>query len=314
MAVILANSVAVAGIYKTVQELKQNKSSLDAIESGIRLVESDPEAGWVGYGGHPNILGTVELDAGIIDGMTLRAGAVGALSGYLHPISVARKVMEKLPHVFIVGNGAARFAKDCQAEAGDNLTHHVDREWNEWLNQNRTPYELENWPDTDLTRLSMLTANPKTAKGTTIFLSQDNNGNFSAGSSTSGWSFKYPGRLGDSPVIGSGIYADNRFGAAACTGMGELTLKANTARSVILYLKMKMTLEEACYEALNDLKSISTDFRGGVTIYAIDTKGNRFVLSVKALTDGLPECDDFYWYWDDRFNEPNKCDAVMEKW
>jgi len=90
MAVLLTNSVATNGINKTVQMLNQNVSSLDAIESGIRLVESDPEAGWVGYGGHPNLLGTVELDAGIMDGLTLNAGAVGALSGYLHPISVAR--------------------------------------------------------------------------------------------------------------------------------------------------------------------------------------------------------------------------------
>lgn len=314
MAIILANSVAAAGIHKTVQELRQNKSSLDAIESGIRLVESDPEAGWVGYGGYPNLLGTVELDAGIMDGATLQAGAVGALAGYLHPISVARKVMERLPHVFIVGSGAARFAKDCGAEMGDNLTDKVRKNWIEWLDQNRTPHEIKNWPDSDLTRLSLLTANPKTAKGTTVFLAQDNNGNFSAGSSTSGWSFKYPSRLGDSPVIGSGIYADNRFGAVACTGMGELTLRAATARSVILYLKMKMTLEEACYEALNDLRSITTDFRGGVTIYAIDTKGNRFVLSVKALTDGLPECDSTYWYWDGQFDEPRKFDAILGKW
>ncbi len=314
MAIVLANSVAGAGIYKAVQALKQNKSSLDAIEYGIRMVESDPEAGWVGYGGHPNMLGTVELDAGIMDGMTLGAGAVGALSGYLHPISVARKVMEKLPHVFIVGEGAARFAKDCCSEAGDNLTDKIHTEWKEWHNKNRTPYEQKMWPDIDLTRLSMLTAHPETAKGTTVFLSQDSSGNFSAGSSTSGWSFKYPGRLGDSPVIGSGIYADNRFGAAACTGIGELTLRSNTARSVILYLKMKMTLEEACYEALNDLRGIATDFRGGVTIYAIDTKGNRFVLSVKSMTDGLPQCDSSYWYWDGSFSEPKRFDSVIGEW
>ena len=103
--------MATNGINKTVQMLNQNVSSLDAIESGIRLVESDPEAGWVGYGGHPNLLGTVELDAGIMDGLTLNAGAVGALSGYLHPISVARNVMEKLPHVFLAGNGAAKLLK-----------------------------------------------------------------------------------------------------------------------------------------------------------------------------------------------------------
>lgn len=160
----------------------------------------------------------------------------------------------------------------------------------------------------------MLTANNKTAKGTTIFLAQDNQGNFSAGSSTSGWSFKYPGRLGDSSVIGSGIYADNRYGTVAYTGMGELTLRSNTARSVILYLKMDMTLKEACYEALNDLRDIKVDFRGGVTIYALDTKGNQCVLSVKSLESGLPECDTYYWYWDDECNTVIKKNVIMSSW
>ncbi len=314
MALLLTNSIAISGIPETISLLRKNKSSLDAIEAGIRLVESDPQAGWVGYGGHPNLLGDVELDAGIMDGLTLSAGAVGALSGYLHPISVARKVMEKLPHVFLVGYGASRFAQDCNAEAGDNLANQARNDWKDWINKNRSPYESEHWPDCNLVRLSMLTANSKTAKGTTVFLSCDNDGNFSAGSSTSGWSFKYPGRLGDSPVIGSGIYADNRYGAAACTGMGELTMRANTARSVILYLKMNMTIEEACNEAMNDLRAIKTDFRGGVTIYAIDTKGNRFVLSTKTTTDGLPDCDTIYWYWDDKKDEPQKSEATMTQW
>lgn len=314
MAVLLTNSIATAGIDKTIALLKGNNSSLDAIESGIRLVESDPNAGWVGYGGHPNLLGKVELDAGIIEGASLRAGAVGALSGYSHPISVARKVMEKLPHVFLVGEGAAKFAKDCNAEVGNNLSSQSREDWNNWLNKNRTLQETSNWPNANLIRLSMLTANNKTAKGTTVFLAQDNKGNFSAGSSTSGWSFKYPGRLGDSSVIGSGIYADNRYGAAACTGMGELTLRSNTARSVILYLKMNMTLKEACYEALNDLRDVKVDFRGGVTIYALDIKGNQCVLSVKALESGLPECDTYYWFWDDKCDNPIKRNAIMESW
>ena len=314
MSVLLANSVATSGLDKTISLLKNNSTSLDAIEAGIRLVESDPNAGWVGYGGHPNLLGIVELDAGIMDGKYLSAGAVGALSGYAHPISVARKVMERLPHVFLVGNGASRFAKDCNAEISDNLTFQSQKVWIDWLNRNRTIQESRNWPDINLIRLSMLTATNKTAKGTTVFLAQDNDGNFSAGSSTSGWSFKYPGRLGDSSIIGSGIYADNRYGAAACTGMGELTLRSNTARSVILYLKMNMTLKEACYEALNDLRDIQCEFRGGVTIYALDRNGDHFVLSVKAVEEGLPECDTNYWFWNDNHDTSIKNNAIMESW
>ncbi len=314
MAVLLTNSIAIAGHEKTISMLKNGSSSLDAIEEGIKLVESDPGAGWVGYGGHPNLLGKIELDAGIIDGSNLHAGAVGALSGYSHPISVARKVMEELPHVLLVGDGACRFAKDCHAEEGENMTPKTRSDWENWLEENRNEDEKENWPNSSLIRLSMLTACNKTAKGTTIFLAQDNKGNISAGSSTSGWSFKYPGRLGDSPVIGSGIYADNRYGAAACTGMGELTIRSNTARSVILYMKMNMSLRDACYEALNDLRDIQTDFRGGVSIYAIDKNGEQFVVSVNALEKGLPECDPYYWYWSDSYKNIQKISAVCTEW
>ena len=256
MAFLLTNSVAVAGHETTVKLLNEGYSSLDAIEHGIRLVESDPNAKWVGFGGYPNMLGKVQLDAGIIDGSNMHAGAVGAISGYAHPISIARKVMDELPHVLLVGEGAEKFAKECNAEKNDNLTDSSLSEWRSWLDERLYKDEKEKWPDIPLARLSRLTACDKTAKGTTVFLAIDNNGNISAGSSTSGWSFKYPGRLGDSPVIGSGIYADNRYGAAACTGMGELTIRSNTAHSVILYLKMKMSLREACFEALNDLRHI----------------------------------------------------------
>lgn len=314
MAVLLTNSVGIPGHDKAIGILRNNGSSLDAVERGIREVESDPNAGWVGYGGYPNLLGEMELDAGIIDGSNLHAGAVGAISGYAHPISVARQLMEKLPHVLLVGDGASRFAKDICAEESDNLSPEAKASWEKWLDENSNENEKKAWPDALLIRLSMLTASNKTAKGTTVYLAQDNEGNISAGSSTSGWSFKYPGRLGDSPVIGSGIYADNRYGAAACTGMGELTLRSNTAHSVVLYMKMKMSVEDACMEALKDLKDIQTDFRGGVSIYAIDKNGKNCVLSVKSLEKGLPECDDHYWYWNGGNDDISRINVKCRNW
>lgn len=314
MAFLLTNSVAVAGHEKTIKLLNEGRSSLDAIESGIRLVESDPEVRWVGFGGLPNVLGKVQLDAGIIDGSNFHAGAVGAISGYAHPISVARKLMDELPHVLLVGEGAERFAHDINAERSDNLTDISVAEWKAWLDEHLNESEKKNWPNISLIRLSQLTATNKTAKGTTVFLAIDNNGNISAGSSTSGWSFKYPGRIGDSPAIGSGIYADNRYGAAACTGMGELTIRSNTAHSVILYLKMKMSLKDACLEALNDLRNIQTDFRGGVTIYAMDKNGEHCVVSARSEQDGLPECDPYFWYWNGVDPSVQKIDADMYEW
>ncbi len=314
MSILLTNSVAVAGHEKTISMLKDGFSSLDAIESGIRLVESDPYVKWVGYGGHPNMLGKVQLDAGIMDGSNMHAGGVGAISGYAHPISVARKIMEELPHVILVGEGAERFANDCGAEKSDNITDSAIADWKEWLENHLTDDEKKKWPDISLIRPSQLTACNKTAKGTTVFLSIDQKGNISAGSSTSGWSFKFPGRLGDSPMIGSGIYADNRYGAAACTGMGELTIRSNTAHSVLMYLKMNMSLRDACCEALNDLRHIQTDFRGGVSIYAIDKNGEYCVVSAKSKYDGLPECDPFFWYWNGSGESVEKINAECFEW
>src|SRR5690554_4378310 len=112
MRIVLTNSVGVAGVHTTVEALCAGRPVLDAIEAGIQQVELDPAIHSVGRGGWPNLLGEVELDASIMDGRTLRTGAVGALRGYLHPISVARKVMEALPHVFLVGEGAACFAAE----------------------------------------------------------------------------------------------------------------------------------------------------------------------------------------------------------
>ena len=152
---------------------------------------------------------------------------------------------------------------------------------------------------------------PQTRKppgGTTTFLARDASGDIAAGVSTCGWAFKYPGRLGDSPVIGAGIYADNRYGAAACTGHGELTIRAGTARSVVLYLKMGMTLEAACAEALNDLRALKREFQGGVTIHAIDAAGRPYVTAI-GRGGGLT-C----WLWEEGMAAPEERSVAAVDW
>jgi len=122
-------------------------------------------------------------------------------------------------------------------------------------------------------------------------LAQDADDDIACGVSTSGWSWKHPGRLGDSPVIGAGNYADNRFGAAGCIGHGELTIRACTARSIVLYLKAGMSVREAVYEAAEDLRALHKTFSGSLTLYAIDARGDHFVLGLGAR----PETH--YWLW-----------------
>ena len=306
--IILANSAAGVGMRAAVEALQSGRHALDVVETGIRPVESDPTVRSVGVGGWPNLLGQVELDGSIMDGRTLRTGAVGALQGYLHPISVARQVMERLPHVFLVGEGAARFAAEIGAEAGPTLTAEAQQEWEAWLAK-RVPDEVRaRWPDAGLIEWARLTADPETAGGTTTWLVKDAAGELAAGVSTCGWAFKYPGRLGDSPVIGAGSYADVRYGAAACTGMGELTIRAGTARAVVLYMKMGMSVEEACREAVADLRSLTRLWRGGVTLHAIDAQGRPHVVSIGRGHEVK------YWIWAAGMAAPEERAAAIELW
>jgi L-asparaginase len=306
--IILTNSVGGVGMPAALAALRAGRPALDVVEAGIRPVEQDPTVNSVGRGGWPNLLGEVELDACIMDGRTLETGAVGAVRGFLHPISIARQVMETLPHVFLVGEGAARFAAECGAETGENLTAESRAEWEKWL-QEHIPREVRaRWPDVPLVEWARLAADPETAGGTTVFLVKDAAGEIAAGVSTSGWAFKYPGRLGDSPVIGAGCYADNRYGAAACTGMGEFTIRAGTARAIVLYMKLGATVQEAVHEAIADLRSLKRRYRGGVTIHAIDRDGQPYVTSVRH------EGEIKYWLWAVGMEMPEERAALIECW
>jgi L-asparaginase len=278
MAVILTNGGGGVGIGRSWELLSQGAPVLDAIEQGIRLVEDDETNHSVGKTGWPNLLGQVELDAAIMDGTTLGAGAVGAVIGQLHPISVARRVMTDLPHVMLVGRGAELFAQEIGAEAGDNSTPEIAARWRAWVARWAPERMTIAGPSGPLAPLAQLTTDPEKAHGTTIFLAQDDAGHIGAGVSTSGWAFKYPGRLGDSPVIGAGIYADSRYGAAGCIGHGELTIRAGTARAVVLYLKMGLSLHDALREAARDLDALTTTFAGAVTIFGLDRHGETAVL------------------------------------
>jgi beta-aspartyl-peptidase (threonine type) len=241
--------------------LRLGGHALDAVELACRVTEDDPRDMSVGYGGLPNVAGEVELDASIMDGRTLRTGAVAAVTGYGNPITLARMVMEELPHVLLVGRGAERFAAEIGMTPADQ---HAEATLNVWrarfaqlgleTNSAGSLRELA----AQLTRpVKLEDLAPYVAKqdvtGTVNYLCRDQYGDLASAVSTSGLAWKYPGRVGDSPIIGAGNYCDNRYGAVACTGMGELAIRAATARSVVLYMKMGLTLEEAGYEGLRDL-------------------------------------------------------------
>ena len=260
--------------------LKQGGSALDAAIAAVRLVEDNLEDFGVGTGGIPNVLGQVELDATVMDGTTLAAGAVGAIKGYPNPIDIARKVMELTPHVMLVGEGAELFAEMHGFEKSELLTPEAKEIWrarvigdvetssNAYEDQYSTYMTVvRHWKEMLHDRIF----------GTTNVIARDLQGNIACAVSTSGWGFKWPGRLGDSPVIGAGNYADTRYGAAACTGRGEMAIRAVSAHSVVTYMRFGMSLEEALREAMADLRHLPDDYaeRANVmNIVAMDARGN----------------------------------------
>ncbi|CAD5292768.1 Asparaginase [Bosea sp. 62] len=289
--IAISNNEGACGIAATAMALGRNAAALDAIEAGIRLVEASEEVRTVGRGGWPNLLGEVELDASVMDGTTLRTGAIGSLIGYLHPVSIARQVLERLPHELLVGEGARRFATEIGAEAGELLMPHARDAWERWFRDEVGEADRARWPDVPMAELCKQAIDPEIGRDTTVFLARDAQGHIGAGTSTSGWGWKYPGRLGDSPIIGAGSYADSRYGACACTGVGEMSIRAGTSRAVVLYMKMGMSVEEAVLEAVDDMRALKGGLIGRVTIHAIDAADGHKVIAV----NGLPE--NHYWLW-----------------
>ena len=299
--IIVASRTGQPGMQEAANVLQNGGSALDAVEAGIRQVEIAPQEYTVGQDAWPNLLGDHQLDASIMDGKTLDAGSVGALHGFIHPISVARRVMTDLPHVLLVGEGAERFAAEIDAERGDLMSDHVRQGWADWLQSKMSAKEWQHWPPEKLAPWARLSADPETAHGTVCFLVRDGHGNIAVGVSTSGWAWKYPGRLGDSPIIGAGNYANNRYGAAACTGFGEMAIRAGTARSVVLYLKMGLSIQEAVLAAARDMHEAKWAYKGLVTIYAFDQAEEHHVITYSREGEEREYC-----FWQEGLPQPEK--------
>ncbi len=285
MTILIASANGDVGMAAGVDILRRGGSALDAVEAATRLVEANPEDHSVGVGGYPNLLGQVELDASIMEGTTRRAGAVAALQGFASPISVARAVLEHLPqHLLLVGEGAARFAQERGFTAQEILTPDAEAAWRRTMGGEVTG---------EVARLSFHVAkaqDPERTVGTVNFLAQDAQGRLATAVSTSGWAFKYPGRVGDSALIGAGNYCDDRWGACACTGLGEWAIRGGTARTVILGLEYGLSLTEACERALDDLRAIPLP-------PSIETTMNLIALDRQGIHAGYSTLPDRTYLW-----------------
>jgi beta-aspartyl-peptidase (threonine type) len=257
--------------------LEQGASALDAVVAGIHLVEDDLRVHSVGTGGYPNLDGVVELDASLMEGTQRRTGAVGALGGFRHPIDVARAVMERLPHVLVVGPGAERFAEVVGAERAELLTDEAQRHWEDGIARARGVVG-----DDAFAQALTLTQRPDEAVGTVDILALDGKGRIASAVSTSGWPFRWPGRIGDSPIIGAGNYCDDRYGAAACTGFGELAIRAGTARCVVAMLASGATLEDAGRLGIEDVWRLVAPGRDvPMNVVALDASGRHAGLATQ---------------------------------
>jgi beta-aspartyl-peptidase (threonine type) len=280
---LVASSNAAVGFPAAMEGLRDGGRALDAVEVAVRAVEDNPEDHTVGYSGLPNLIGQIELDALIMDGRTLAAGAVAALRGFRHPVSVARHVMEELPHVMLASEGAAHFAREMGFQAEDLLTDEALRIWRERLEAEGHSPEVHRYYAQMKGWAHRFATDPEQAErewgtsvtGTVVVLACDVHGDLAVAASTSGWAWKYPGRVGDTPVVGAGGYADNRYGAAACTGRGEMAVRAVTARSLVLYMKMGLTLWDAAREAVLDLYALDDPYASTLNVVAIDAHGGH---------------------------------------
>lgn len=279
---MIASERGEVGLAAGIDLLRAGASAMDAVEAAIRLVESDEENHTVGVGGMPNLLGDVELDASVMDGATRRAGAVAAVTGFPHPITIARAVCERLPqHLLLVGAGAERFADDVGIERGPTLTDAARQRWREGLSAAGIEAAAARFGPGErayreqvLERLASMQV-PDPPWDTVNVLALDAAGNLAVGVSTSGYPWKYPGRISDSAIIGAGNYCDNAVGGAACTGRGELAIRGTTARAVLYALAADGDPAKACAEALAETLDLPDEFRSPLQVLCLTPDGRH---------------------------------------
>jgi beta-aspartyl-peptidase (threonine type) len=250
--------------------LSEGKSSLDAVEEAVRFLEDSPLFN-AGKGSVFTAKGTHEMDASIMSGSTLKAGSVSLITGIKNPVSLARDVMEKSEHVFLAGEGAMKFAKELNYTIEDPIYFYDEFRYQQWL-------QIK---DTDTFQLDHSTK--KDSKfGTVGAVACDQEGNIAAATSTGGMTNKKWGRVGDSPMIGAGTYANNKTCAVSCTGSGEFFIRGVVAYDVSCLMEHKnMTLEQAANEVINK-RILKINGDGG--LIAVDSKGN---IAMPFNTEGM---------------------------
>jgi len=312
--VAVASANGREAVAKAIEVVQGGGDTLDAVIQGVNIVERDPNDTSVGYGGLPNLDGVVQLDSSVMHGPTRGAGAVASLEGVKTPSLVARDVMRYTDHVLLVGPGAQQFAKSMGYPIEDLLTEEARRRWVEWrarisdrddfLTPEESPYGVSGFRPEASYGDGLLNSHDGVRPQGTINCNVLNaDGDLSGVTTTSGLAWKIPGRVGDSPIIGAGLYVDNDVGAAGSTGRGESVIKTVGGHTVVEMIRSGMHPTDACLEALRRIVTHTVEPRlldeqgrpnFGVNYYAVNKKGEyagaaifsgaRFAVSVDGNT------------------------------
>ncbi len=287
--VVISSGNGIAATAKAMEMIQQGNDALDAVIAGVNIVEDDPNDMTVGYGGLPNEEGIVELDSSVMHGPTHRAGAVASLRNIKNPSLVAKMVMERTDHVLLVGEGALKFAKMHGFKEEDLLTEQSREMWVKWKENLSTEDDYLPPHGIDDKQIGSKMHEVMKTYGTINCLGKDLKGNISGVTTTSGMSYKIPGRVGDSPIIGAGLYVDNSVGAAGSTGRGEANLVSCSSVLIVEFMRQGKSPEEACLMACKriaeqtKMKRLQDDQgrpKFNVSFYAINKRGEHGSASI----------------------------------
>ncbi|MGI8962848.1 MAG: N(4)-(beta-N-acetylglucosaminyl)-L-asparaginase [Bryobacteraceae bacterium] len=270
--IVVSSANGRAACAKAMEMLKSGADTLDAVIAGVNLVELDPNDSSVGYGGLPNEDGVIELDASVMHGPSRRCGAVAAIQGIKTPSKIAKLVMEHTSHVMLVGDGALKFAQAYGYQKEDLITEKSRTAWLVWKESVRAPNAFNNWVPMDQNLTAEATPLEKLKQafphvddatlawawemamhptyGTINCLALNEKGEMSGVTTTSGLAWKIPGRVGDSPIIGAGLYLDQDVGGAGSTGVGEENIRIAGGHTIVEAMRRGMSPRDSVMEAL----------------------------------------------------------------
>lgn len=286
--VVVSSANGLNATEKAMRMMRQGHDTLDAVIAGVNLVEEDPHDTSVGYGGLPNELGVVQLDSSVMHGPTRGAGAVASLEGFKYPSKVAKRVLETTDHVLLVAEGARDFALQNGFREENLLTDKAREIWLKWKRNLSTRDDwidpLERLPQSAPPEARALMRKYLRDSGTINCNAVNEKGDISGVTTTSGLAFKIPGRVGDSPIIGAGLYVDNQVGACGSTGRGEANLKTCASFLVVEFMRSGSSPEEAALKALkriadNTVEPYLLDEQGrprfDVKFYVVNKRGEH---------------------------------------